>query len=43
MGADAVVKAQYGDAHVTALSRGASTATGVAVKFTAAASDEAKK
>ncbi len=35
MGADAVVKAQYGDAHVTAMSWGASTATGVAVKFAA--------
>lgn len=33
MGADAVIKAGYGDAHVTALSWGASTATGIAVKF----------
>ncbi len=33
LGADAVIKAQYGDAHVTALSWGSSTATGVAIKF----------
>jgi hypothetical protein len=33
LGADAVIKAQYGDAHVTALSWGASSATGVAIKF----------
>ncbi len=33
LGADAVIKAGYGDAHVTALSWGASTATGVAIKF----------
>jgi hypothetical protein len=33
MGADAVVHAAYGDAHVTALSWGARTATGQAVKF----------
>lgn len=33
LGADAVVKAQYGDAHVTALSWGSSSATGVAIKF----------
>lgn len=33
MGADAVIKAQYGDAHVTALSWGSSSATGVAIKF----------
>jgi uncharacterized protein YbjQ (UPF0145 family) len=37
MGADAVIKAQYGDAHVTAFSWGSSTATGVAVKFLDAA------
>jgi uncharacterized protein YbjQ (UPF0145 family) len=43
LGADAVVKAQYGDAHVTALSWGSVSATGVAVKFTgpATASGEA--
>ena len=33
LGADAVIKAQYGDAHVTLMSWGASGATGVAVKF----------
>ena len=33
LGADAVVKASYGDPHVTALSWGSVTATGVAVKF----------
>lgn len=33
LGADAVIKANYGDSHVTALSWGSTTATGVAVKF----------
>ncbi|MGL6043709.1 MAG: hypothetical protein ACRC1J_07275 [Sandaracinobacteroides sp.] len=33
LGADAVIKAQYGDARVTALSWGSSAATGVAIKF----------
>ncbi|MCW2393794.1 MULTISPECIES: hypothetical protein [unclassified Sphingobium] len=33
LGADAIIKAQYGDAHVTLMSWGASTATGLAVKF----------
>lgn len=33
LGADAVIKAQYGDAHVTALSWGSTTATGVAIRF----------
>lgn len=33
LGADAVIKAQYGDARVTALSWGESSATGVAIKF----------
>ncbi len=33
LGADAVIKAQYGDAHVTAFSWGSSTATGTAIKF----------
>lgn len=37
LGADAVIKAQYGDARVTALSWGSSAATGVAVKFVDAA------
>lgn len=36
LGADAVIKASYGDAHVTAFSWGSSTATGTAIKFTAA-------
>ena len=31
--ADAVVKATYGDSHVTALSWGSTTATGTAVRF----------
>ncbi|WEK47593.1 MAG: hypothetical protein P0Y56_04680 [Candidatus Andeanibacterium colombiense] len=34
LGADAVVKAQYGDPHVTALSWGSVSATGVAIRFT---------
>jgi len=33
LGADAVIKAQYGDAKVTLMSWGASGATGVAIKF----------
>jgi hypothetical protein len=33
LGADAVVKAQYGDAHVSAFSWGKANATGIAVKF----------
>lgn len=33
LGADAVVHAAYGDAHITAMSWGARTATGQAVKF----------
>jgi uncharacterized protein YbjQ (UPF0145 family) len=37
LGADAVIKAQYGDAHVTALSWGSSSATGLAIKFLDAA------
>ena len=36
LGADAVIKASYGDAHVTAFSWGSSTATGTAIKFTSA-------
>lgn len=35
MGADAIVNAKYGDAHVTALSWGKANATGTAVKFLA--------
>lgn len=33
LGADAVVKAQYGDAHVSAFSWGKANATGTAIKF----------
>lgn len=33
MGADAVIKAQYGDSHISALSWGKTNATGVAIKF----------
>jgi uncharacterized protein YbjQ (UPF0145 family) len=33
LGADAVIKAQYGDARMTMMSWGSSAATGVAVKF----------
>ena len=35
LGADAVVNAKYGDAHVTALSWGKANATGTAIKFLA--------
>ncbi len=34
LGADAVINARYGDAHVTAFSWGKTNATGTAVKFT---------
>ena len=34
LGADAVIKVNYGDSHVTALSWGSTTAMGTAVKFT---------
>ena len=40
LGADAVVKAEYGNSHVTALSWGSTTATGIAIKFKAAAPAE---
>lgn len=33
LGADAIIKATYGDPHVTAFSWGSVTATGIAVKF----------
>lgn len=33
LGADAVIKAQYGNSHVTAMSWGKTNATGVAIKF----------
>lgn len=35
LGADAVIKASYGDAHVTAFSWGKANATGTAIKFLA--------
>ena len=35
LGADAVIKASYGDAHVTAVSWGKANATGTAIKFLA--------
>ena len=35
LGADAVIKASYGDSHVTAFSWGKANATGVAIKFLA--------
>ena len=38
LGADAVVKAEYGNSHVTAMSWGQTNVTGTAVKFTDAAS-----
>ena len=41
LGADAVVKAQYGDAHVSAFSWGKANATGVAVKFLSAGATSA--
>ena len=34
MGADAVIKASYGNAHITAVSWGKTNATGTAIKFT---------
>lgn len=34
LGADAVIKATYGDSHVSAMSWGKTNATGVAIKFT---------
>jgi uncharacterized protein YbjQ (UPF0145 family) len=36
LGADAVIKAAYGESHVSAFSWGKTNATGVAVKFTGA-------
>lgn len=33
LGADAIIKAQYGDAHISALSWGKTNASGVAIKF----------
>ena len=36
LGADAVIKAQYGEAHISAMSWGKTNATGVAIKFLSA-------
>lgn len=33
LGADAVIKADYGEAHITAMSWGKTNATGIAIKF----------
>jgi uncharacterized protein YbjQ (UPF0145 family) len=41
--ADAVIKAQYGDSHVTAFSWGKTNATGLAIRFTDAAKPAAGK
>ena len=41
MGADAVIKATYGDSHISAMSWGKTNATGVAIKFTGAATPAA--
>jgi len=43
LGADAVVKATYGDSHVTAFSWGSTAATGIAVKFKTAPGAPAAK
>jgi uncharacterized protein YbjQ (UPF0145 family) len=41
MGADAVINASYGDAHVSLMSWGKTNATGTAIRFTAAAATAA--
>ena len=41
LGADAVINANYGDAHMTAFSWGKANATGTAIKFKAAAATAA--
>lgn len=43
LGADAVVKASYGDAKVSLMSWGQSNATGIAIKFLTAEEIEAQK
>ena len=43
LGADAVIKASYGDPHVTAFSWGSVSATGLAVKFNAPATENSGK
>ena len=40
LGADAVIKATYGDSHVSAMSWGKTNATGTAVRFTGAVSTQ---
>ncbi|WP_294046714.1 heavy metal-binding domain-containing protein [Sphingomonas sp.] len=42
MGADAVIKASYGNSHVTAFSWGKTNATGTAIKFTGPATTAGK-
>jgi len=41
LGADAVINAKYGDAHMTAMSWGKSNATGTAIRFTASKAEPA--
>ena len=41
LGADAVIKAQYGNSHVSAMSWGQTNATGTAIKFTEAGTAQA--
>ena len=42
MGADAVINAQYGDAHVSLMSWGQTNATGTAIKFLSASNAQAQ-
>jgi uncharacterized protein YbjQ (UPF0145 family) len=41
LGADAVIKAQYGDSHISAMSWGKTNATGTAIRFTGPAATQA--
>jgi uncharacterized protein YbjQ (UPF0145 family) len=43
LGADAVIKAQYGESHISAMSWGKTNATGTAIRFTGAKPAEAAK
>ena len=43
LGADAVIKAQYGESHISAMSWGKTNATGTAIRFTGAKPAEAVK
>jgi uncharacterized protein YbjQ (UPF0145 family) len=43
LGADAVIKAQYGESHISAMSWGKTNATGTAIRFTGAKPTEAAK